>query len=562
MEDVLNKVFSALLLIFIFVSMAVHFVSNSSSGVLGKDESLYIFLARGHYSHTPIDVPTGSWLDAVKKGMIRTADPAGFFLLLHFWEYVSYSETWLRFLPYLFFVISVIILMRICILVKLPLFLSVSFGFLPFASREMTLHAIEIRGYGMELCLTYLIIYAALKIITMVNEDIPPDKGKWIIFSLIMIAGLSSRFSFVIASTAMYIVLGLIILLKKKTSYFKKSLLSLTISSFIALLFFIVFWGMRVYFISEDTLNSVSVDFNTYTIPGTFFDKIKYFLRQMHYLPTVLFAGSGVFMSPFRLIAKALLLSGGGLIVYHIAHNLIRENGVAKIKGNLLLYYGLFLFPLLSVILSMFLALLGLHPFSIESRWSLYLQPSFHLLIIGIIKIAIDKDGRNPQKEYLFLNRFHRIILTYILGLIVLIYGWCYLSYKVTFRMGGGQHTKSVICSMFSDSELKDVDYWYISVGEADSFKYHVLYGRLKNKLSPKTKIVIENRPARLKKVTCSELEDIYKNAKKDSKVVMVLGHVDKKEAEVYKEIFSRYFKNAKYGEHESSYEQVCYAVL
>jgi hypothetical protein len=96
-------------------------------------------------------------------------------------------------------------------------------------------------------------------------------------------------------------------------------------------------------------------------------------------------------------------------------------------------------------------------------------------------------------------------------------------------------------------------------VGEANYSKYHVLYGGLKDKLSHKAKIIIENK--RYKEVSSSELEKIYNKAEGNNKIVMVLGHVDKKEAKPYMDIFLRYFPIAIYGEFETSYEQVFIAV-
>jgi hypothetical protein len=127
--------------------------------------------------------------------------------------------------------------------------------------------------------------------------------------------------------------------------------------------------------------------------------------------------------------------------------------------------------------------------------------------------------------------------------------------------MGGAQHTTRVISNMIKDHELKDINYWYISLGEIESFKYHVLYGGLKDKLSPKAKIIVENRPITVDKVTCSELESIYNEAEVNSKIVMLLGHVDKKEAEIYRQIFDKYFHNVKYGEYETSSEQIIIAI-
>ena len=153
MRIITNNSLFIILGIILLVSIGVSFYNNSSSGILGKDESLYIFLAKGHNSNTPIDAPTGNFLDAMKQGVQRTTDPPGFFLFLHFWEKVSYNESWLRLLPLIFFVISIVTLIKIALLLKFPLWVSVCFGFLVIASQRMVMHSLEIRAYGMEICI-------------------------------------------------------------------------------------------------------------------------------------------------------------------------------------------------------------------------------------------------------------------------------------------------------------------------------------------------------------------------------------------------------------------------
>lgn len=564
-RNILDKTLPSFLLIFLFVSLAVHFINNSSSGVLGKDESLYISLAKGQYSHTPIDAPVGNLLDVAKKGVIRSADPPGIFILLHFWEYISYSEMWLRLLPFIFFVISIVTLIRIALLIGLPFLYSVLLGFLPMASRVMVWHAIELRGYMAEACMGYLMIYAALKIIMMLDKGLLVNRGKWAVLSLFMIAGLSFRFSFIMVCAAMYGVLLIGVLLKARSPHFKKNLIRLIASSAVSALFCILFFGTKLYFTINDPLFNSTTGFGEYIIPGGFLSKIIYLVKQMTHIPITLFAGTGVFPGYFYfiLILGALQLIGFFIVIYRMAYYLFRAGGIARIKTeDTVLYCGLFLFPAIVVILGMFLAILGLYPFTMEGRWSFFLLPSFHLFIIGMIKMAVYyKDKNSSQKDHAITNKFYRTGLVFIMLPMMLIYGGLYLTCKVTFRTGGDQHTLRVISNMIPEDKLKDVDYWYVSMGEADSFKYHVLYGSLKNKLSPKAKIVIENRLANSAEVKCSELDDIYREAKKGSKVVMVMGHLNEKESSVYIDIFLKYFKDAKVGRHESSSEQVCYAV-
>lgn len=556
-NSIVNKSLAAIMGFILLTSIAVNFLNNSSSGILGKDESLYIFLAKGHDSTTPIDAASGSWLDAIEQGVKRTTDPPGSFLLLHVWELVSFNERWLRLLPLIFFMISIVTFIKIALLLGFPLLLSVCLGFLPLASERMVLHSLEIRAYGMEICLTYLMIFFALKIIVKLNELRSPSKFDWVILTLIMVAGLSSRYSFVISSISMYTVLYLIIILNRKYLYFKNNLILLGISSIISLSIFVIFFRMKPYLGTNASLNSVSPDFHNYTVSENF---IKYFIKQIMLIPTALAGGSGINETIYYFIVIILvaILTYIGIIR---AYYFVRNVGLINLKGDLTLHCGILLYPIFTILISCLLAIPGLHPFSIASRFSIYLQPSIHLFIIGIGFLITSQVQTMPPKGSNLFKKYNRVSFIVIVVIIALIYGFHYLSYKLTFRMGGAQHTTRVISSMIKDHELKDINYWYISLGEIESFKYHVLYGGLKDKLSPRAKIIFEKRPITVNEVTCSELETIYNEAEVNSKVVMLLGHVDKEEAEIYRQIFDKYFHSVKYGQYETSSEQIMIAI-
>jgi len=462
-------------------------------------------------------------------------------------------------LPYIFFVINVIAVIKTGLLLKLPLFFSVCLGFLPLASHRMVLHAIEVRAYGMEICFTYLMLYFALKLLIKINEESYPDKSDWIIFSFVMIAGLSSRFSFVISSSAMYGVIWLVIMLRLKRPYFKSNLMSVAISSIVSFVFCSICFGISLYFSMDNSHKSISLDYNTYAIPGTFMDVLGHLVKQIVLIPISLFGGSGIRETAFMYIVIILLLVIAciGLIS---ACSFIKNGGIAKMRKDWIVCFGVFIFPLLAVLMSVVLAVVGLHPFYTRSRWSLYLQPSFHLFIIGLAMLLTSQTGINLEKGPTILDRFYRVSFTFIVAVIAVIYGFLYLNYNLTFRMGGPQETVRVIGNAITDNELKNIDYWYISLGEATSFKYHVLYGGLKDKLAPKAKIIIENRD--VKEVSWGELEKIYNEAENNNKIVMVLGHVNQKEAQTYREAVLKYFPNAKFGEFEkTSNEQVLFAI-
>ena len=534
-----DKYLTAALLIFLFVGLSVHFVRNSTTGVLGRDESVYVSLAKGHYAHTAIDAPIQSWLEAAKKGVINTNDPPGFFVFLHFWQYVSFSEIWMRLLPGLFFATGIICLIKIGYLLRLPPLMCVAFGFMPLANSTMIYHALELRCYGMEVCFNYLMFYFALKIILMIKENAPSCSKKWVILSLIAIGGLSSRFSFIISTCAMYAYLWLAIICRKKSEHFKNYVIHMSLSSLVVFVFFLIFIGMKYHYLAHEPLNSIEID--AYPLAGSFMGKLINYINQFRFcfLRTML---TGINMTETAIwpLIKIMAAIVSLLIFGRIVSNFLDSNKRSKIKEDFLLYGSFFLFPLFSIAITLALAFVGLYPFVIYSRVSIYLIAIFHFPAIGLVKLAFsDWQG---SREYLALTK----LLICICLSISVIYGSYYLSHDLIYREGGAQHTAQVIRKVIPEWELKNIDYWYISIGEANSFKYHVLYGDLKEKISKRAKIIIENPTTGVGEGNIRrELRDIYKKAKPGSKVVMVLGHVGEN-AESYVNSFFKYFKFSK----------------
>ena len=65
----LEKLGVVALALLLSYSLLANFIHNSSSGVIGYDEGIYIVNAMGHYEDTPITAPIGGWVDAIEKGM-------------------------------------------------------------------------------------------------------------------------------------------------------------------------------------------------------------------------------------------------------------------------------------------------------------------------------------------------------------------------------------------------------------------------------------------------------------------------------------------------------------
>ncbi|SVC55343.1 uncharacterized protein METZ01_LOCUS308197, partial [marine metagenome] len=266
----LEKLGVVALVLILSYSLVVNFIHNSSSGVIGYDEGIYIVNAMGHYEDTPITAPIGGWVDAIEKGMKRTGDPAGSFLILHFWEKVSMSEQWLRLLPFAFFIIGIAVIIRIGLMVGVPPIISVAMGYLPLASAQSVYHSIELRAYVMELGMTYLAIYASIRLFISIANNNLNNKREWVLFTAITLIGLLSRFSFMITISTCYASIFLYSLYHKRSLRHNINIKQLFVSAFIVystfvfvyLMVFGEIYGITFQFLLDPSL--ITLDISEY----------------------------------------------------------------------------------------------------------------------------------------------------------------------------------------------------------------------------------------------------------------------------------------------------------
>ena len=266
----LEKLGVVALVLILSYSLLANFIHNSSSGVIGYDEGVYIVNAMGHYEDTPITTPVGSWVDAIEKGMKRTGDPAGSFLIIHFWEKVSMSEQWLRLLPFAFFIIGIAVIIRIGLMAGLSPIISVAMGYLPLASAQSVYHSIELIAYVMELGMTYLAIYASIKLFISIANNNLNNKREWVLFTAITLIGLLTRFSFMITISACYSSIFLYSLYHKRSLSHNINIKQLLVSAFIVyasfvfvyLMVFGEIYGIKFQFLSDPSL--ITLDISEY----------------------------------------------------------------------------------------------------------------------------------------------------------------------------------------------------------------------------------------------------------------------------------------------------------
>ena len=134
--------FSLILLIgFIFFNLLNPFLWFDEAG------QFFISLGLNHYSE-PNSLP-GTFNEVLLNNNKFNLDPGGFSILLFLWLKISTNYSWIRLLPFLFFISSVFLTIEISKKVydfKNPWI----YGFLLFAIPQLVFRSIELRAYTME----------------------------------------------------------------------------------------------------------------------------------------------------------------------------------------------------------------------------------------------------------------------------------------------------------------------------------------------------------------------------------------------------------------------------
>ena len=631
MRIYLEKLGVVALALFLSYSLVVNFIHNSSSGVIGYDEGIYIVNAMGHYEDTPITAPIGGWVDAIEKGMKRTGDPAGSFLILHFWEKVSMSEQWLRLLPFAFFIIGIAVIIRIGLMVGVPPIISVAMGYLPLASAQSVYHSIELRAYVMELGMTYLAIYASIRLFISIANNNLNNKREWVLFTAITLIGLLTRFSFMITISACYASIFLYSLYHKRSLRHNINIKQLFVSAFIVyasfvfvyLMVFGEIYGITFQFLSDPSL--ITLDISEYiksdqsifylfsrvisllfTYPGIFYQtwlnqiialysfvflvliyylmsyiKVKSISAIQRDLSNKIFTVIGyiAIVIPFIINPETLtlvlnnskVLTSDLKILFWLLDMSLIVTGfvfVRKIGGATLerintvnsnnynpVYLALFVLPISAILVSMLLAYLNLYPFSPRNRVSLYLDAHYNILILGLFAFVV-------------YNRNWRYKKIFGTGIVVLAitHGVLFSQYDNIYRGGGAQHTPVVVSEALSEDAIQKIDYWFISLGVANSFKYHSMYGGLKDKIPEQAEIIIENRSNDIK----SQLVAINNRSKAGDEIAMIVGHASERDIKYMQPFFdvfdkvvvSELVQSSMLGELSEGGEQVYYGTM
>jgi len=530
----------------LMISLGVFFGRNSSTGIIGTDEALYIFLAKGHVTTTPVYDAPQDFVESFKVWISRSGDPPGVYVFLRLWGNISFREMWLRTIPYLFYIQSILLLILIGFILNLPPLFAVSLGVLPLASYYMNLYSLEIRGYGMEASYNYLIILLALIIVKRIELKKSQSILLWAAFTLAVAIGLTTRVTFVISATSMYLCLWLFMLIRRRRIGESERLLPLFVSSAVsAAVFGLIFlmllgrhFGIAI-FAPETNMPVYTAGLSDYVIEGGLFEFLKYYMKQFIFLPAAILGGAGVLHNEIRMLCSGIISLCLGVIIIGLVIGRLKNNDRFSASSGFsgaIPIIGL-AFPIILFCITMAFGAIGLHPFSTLNRWGVFLQPAIHTGFAAVSSYALFPCGQLLHSTKMSTLRK---AAPYVMSVLAVFYIYCFSTYHMTIRGGGPHNTVGLVHEVTSRERISAIDGWYVSYGEVSAFKYHVLYGGLAG-LVDGGRVWFESFPDST--TTDSEMGALAARIAPGGTVVMITGHVDERDEERYRSQFGGYFK-------------------
>ncbi len=183
------KVF-LVLIVLTYAAVILLLSKNLNSPNLWFDESGQFWMSKGlnHFS-APFQ-QSGNIQDAMHQNNVYNLDPGGFTILLHYWSEFYTGHIWLRLLPFIFFILTILSFALTAYLWSKDLLLSLILGLLPAMSPMLVQYGFEVRAYSMEYLSTALTV---LFITDIKTKDI--SYRKILIYGCIFAFLITSRYS-------------------------------------------------------------------------------------------------------------------------------------------------------------------------------------------------------------------------------------------------------------------------------------------------------------------------------------------------------------------------------
>jgi len=351
-KDKVKKNIPNIFLTLLFVSILSLFAyPNINYPSFWFDESGQFWISQGlnHYS-APFS-PIGNIVDVIQNNIKHNLDPGGFSIILHFWNKISTSPTFLRLLPFIFIAISVYLVSKLSQKFFPDSKLTYLAGLTLLLSPLIKQYSFELRPYSMEVLATVTALYFIYDV-----EKILSRKLNSIFSGIILAILLTSRYSSIISIlTAIFL-----IFIKTFRIYQNRK----KIINFLLLLLPVILCLISIYIFTLRFQNPNSIAplyVKEYLLKYTNITRILDIQSQKNIIPFGIIFGLFLASFIFKPLRKYLA----------IANNF-------------------FLFTLILNLSFVLLSFMGMYPWSINSRWNISINTLFTISWIPLFFIVLN----------------------------------------------------------------------------------------------------------------------------------------------------------------------------
>lgn len=446
---IVNKIYIYALLC-MYIIMIWFSYTYKTDPYLWFDEAGQFWISKGlNHDSDPLSTQ-GNLFDVIINNQMYNLDPGGFSIILHVWSMFSNHYLWLRLLPFLFFVFTVIGWIYLSYQWTKDKFISLCIGFVPLLVPMLYNEAFEIRAYSME------VLGCVIGCIAIDSLQKRITYKRLLIWSLLLSIFMTSRYSFIIV--AFVISTYVLYLIYKTSSSITQKILMLLV----------------------------------YSIPLVLTLIYVYFCVMKYQNPNA----STLFYLPY--LSENIKILVRVASIRHLFYLVLIVWSAFTFRDSHLLpqYTGLIYVTLVTNIIFLILSIFGLHPWSGDTTRCISM---ITLVIISFSAIIASLMKKTSQ-----LVDFRIIVLIFIS---------CRLLSLYKFDVKHALHRENALIH-FQKIENKDkANKVYVDRWESPCMRYQFEYGLLKNDTTyPENFTFLKFRPHNLmlipneKQVTLSEL--------------------------------------------------------
>jgi len=340
--------------------------NNLGQTGMNYDEAASFWISQGLHNYSPVKENPKGLKEVIRHNQSSNLDPGGHSILLHFWTKLDIGIVWLRLFSFIFFLVFLIFLALLAWEWSRSYVFTALSVLLPFLFDKVIHFAFEIRAYSMEICGIVVGVY----LLNRVFHN-PTVKGS-LLLGLILACFMSSRYSFITIVAAVIISYFTFIFSQPKEK--RRQL----VTNLIIMVIPIVTLGFIIFYFSFFPQINIRIGEETF-VP-------EYYKNYV--LNTKSFNGYLDILKINFLSFKAfpITISLLMLLVIRPIMNFIPKKDYLRLSLKHTKYFNQFYLLIFSVYLfSFLLSLLGIYPWNIDMKWSLYLQA---LSIVAVVLIV------------------------------------------------------------------------------------------------------------------------------------------------------------------------------